>query len=142
MLASVASLTSDLWLVVEDDDNDFLLFRRACARALNPQPLVHRENDGVAAKNFLSQNAETPRLIVSDLKMPNMGGLEFLQWVRNQSALRQVRFIMLSSSDAERDVNAARTFGVDDYQVKPSGIGALTRLVQKMETPRGRKESP
>jgi DNA-binding response OmpR family regulator len=71
-----------------------------------------------------------------------MDGLEFLQWVRNQAALKQVRFIMLSSSDAERDVNAARTCGVDDYQVKPSGIGALTRLVEKMETPRGGEQNP
>jgi CheY-like chemotaxis protein len=141
-MSAEAGIASDLWLVVEDDDNDFLLFRRACARALNPQPLVHRENDGVAAKNFLSQHGETPRVIVSDLKMPNMDGLEFLQWVRNQSALRQVRFIMLSSSDAEKDVNAARTFGVDDYQVKPSGLGDLTRLVQELETPGGGQESP
>ena len=141
-MSAEARIGSDLWLVVEDDDNDFLLFCRACARALNPQPFVHRENDGIAAKNFLSNNPGTPQLIVSDLKMPNMDGLEFLEWVRNQAALKQVRFIMLSSSDAERDVNAARTFGVDDYQVKPSGIGALTRLVRKLETPGRGKESP
>ena len=137
MIATMESMSSksNVWLVVEDDDDDFFLLCRACALAFDPQPLIHREVDGSADRQFLSNNPGTPKLIVSDLKMPNMDGLELLQWVRSQDALSQVRFIMLSNSNAERDLDAARAFGVDDYMVKPSDISTFTQLVQKMEPP-------
>jgi two-component system, chemotaxis family, chemotaxis protein CheY len=125
-----------LWLVVEDDDDDFFLFCRACSRALEPQPILHREKDGVAAKTFLRNNPGAPRLIVSDLKMPGMNGLKLLQWVRSQAALSKVPFIMLSNSNDEQDVTAARAYGVDDYQVKPFDLRDYRELVQGLATGR------
>ncbi len=112
------SRPQDSWLLVEDDDNDFLFFRRACGSAFSKPPLLHRECDGFAAKTFLSANAELPGLIVSDLMMPRMDGLQLLQWVRGQPRFEPVPFVLLSSSDFERD--RAESLGADDYFVKPA----------------------
>src|ERR1044071_6588850 len=123
---------SDFWLVVEDDDNDFLLFRRACTRALNPEPLIHREKDGMTARAFLTGNANTTRLIISDLKMPGMTGLELLEWVRQQSPAPRIPFVMLSSSGAEKDVKEAQELGADDYRVKPSEFNQFVSLIREV----------
>ncbi len=77
-------LRDGIWLIVEDDDNDFFLLQRACNRGLSPQPVIHRESDGLDAKQFLSDRRDAPKLIVSDLKMPRMDGLDFLKWVRQR----------------------------------------------------------
>jgi CheY-like chemotaxis protein len=122
-----------LWLVVEDDDDDFFLFCRACARALDREPCIHRENDGVAAQAFLSGHPQRPALIVSDLKMPRMNGLELLAWIRDQDHLRRIPFVMLSSSNSEKDVTAAEGLGAADYQVKPSHLGEFVGLVKGLD---------
>ena len=122
----------DLWLVVENDDDDFLLFSRACSRALDREPCIHREKDGAAAKQFLAESRQAPRLIISDLNMPGMNGLEFLEWVRQQDTFNRVLFVMLSNSAVERDVTTARNLGADDYQVKPSEFPKFVSLIKKL----------
>ncbi|MHC1769104.1 MAG: response regulator [Verrucomicrobiia bacterium] len=125
---------SNFWLVVEDDDNDFLLFERACSLAIRSPPFIHREPDGIAAKAFLTSNHAKPKLIISDLKMPRMNGLELLDWLRREPKLRELRFVMLTSSNAEKDVSDSKQLGVDDYRVKPSSVRDLARIVEEMFT--------
>ena len=127
------SLEKRMWLVVEDDDNDFFLFRRACSRALDREPCVHRENNGLSAKAFLSKHPQPPTLIVSDLKMPQMNGLELLAWVRQQDDLSGIPFVMLSSSNVQKDVTAAEKLGATDYQVKSADLGELVCIIRGMD---------
>ena len=105
------------WLVVEDDENEFLLFSRACQRLAPSPPRLHWVKDGIKAQSHLSGNAPQPALIVSDLKMPGMDGLKLLGWAKTQPVLRGVPFMMLSNSNASRDREKARALGVDEYQV-------------------------
>jgi len=128
----MAELGSGFWLVVEDDDNDYLLFRRACSFALNPPPTIHRETDGKTAKAFLSSTSEKPKLVISDLKMPQMNGLELLDWLRHQPTLERLRFVMLSSSDLDQDVQASRRLGADDYRVKPSQFRQFVQVLREV----------
>jgi CheY-like chemotaxis protein len=130
----MASASHDLWLVVEDDDNDFLLFRRACFAALDPQPEIHRERDGKGAQAFLRSNPVQPSLIVSDLKMPRMSGLELLEWIRQQPHLTHLRFVVLTSSNQDQDVKAAQKLGADDYKVKPLDVRGLTHTIKDLST--------
>src|SRR5690349_19021130 len=111
-------IANNFWLIVEDSDDDFLLFRRACSRALNPEPMILRVKDGAAAQTIL--RSMKPRLIVSDLNMPGLTGLELLKWVRRQDELQFLRFVMLTSSSLEQDIKSAERLGVDDYRVKPT----------------------
>jgi CheY-like chemotaxis protein len=128
----MAESNPGFWLVVEDDDNDFLLFRRACSFALNPPPTIHRETDGIRAENFLTCNSEKPELVISDLKMPQMNGLELLDWLRHQPNLERLRFVMLSSSNLDGDVQAARQLGADDYRVKPSELRQFVQVIKEL----------
>jgi CheY-like chemotaxis protein len=105
------------WLLVEDTDDDYLLFRRACCRAFDRQPTLRRESDGLAAIEFLAGGADPPSLIVSDLKMPRLSGLELLKWVRGQPSVAQLPFVILSSSNAPQDREAAREAGADDFLI-------------------------
>ena len=97
-------LTDFIMLLVEDDPNDILLIQRAFAKAclVNPLKVVR---DGEEALNYLSGSGEfadrgrypLPSLILLDLKLPRKSGLEILQWLRQQPALKHIPVIVLTS---------------------------------------------
>ena len=62
-----------------------------------------------------------PRVILLDIKIPRLSGLEFLEWLHHKapSELRIIPVIVMSSSDEERDVKTAYGFGANCYMVKP-----------------------
>ncbi len=109
-----------LFLVVEDNKDDVLLLRRAFlkAKVLNP---VHIAIDGEEAIAYLSGTGKyanrvefpLPSLVLLDIKMPRVGGLEVLRWIRTQPGFSSLRVIMLTSSDEIRDVNAAYQLGAN-----------------------------
>jgi two-component system, chemotaxis family, response regulator Rcp1 len=119
------------WLVAEDEENDFLLLRRACRR-LEPEPVLFRVKDGMEAVNYLSGRTAgrvLPELILADLKMPRMNGLELLAWCKRDAVLRKVPFIMLTSSNADQDRSKAAELGVDEYLVKPASLNEFARMM-------------
>src|SRR5262249_26771779 len=120
------------WLLVEDDDNDALLFSRACRRAFPQPPAIHRETNGASAKEFLQNTQLKPRLIISDIKMPRVTGLELLDWLRQKPEFQDVRFVLLSHSDAEKDLTRARALGADAYLFKPADDKSVSRLVSSV----------
>src|SRR4029079_15862151 len=71
-----------------------------------------------------------PSLIVTDLKMPKVSGLELLAWVRQQPRLDGIPVFVLSSSDLVRDRNEATRLGATHYFVKPAGTDAYASLVK------------
>jgi CheY-like chemotaxis protein len=123
---------TDVWLIVEDNDDDFFLFRRACGEAFGSQLTLHRALDGFAALQFLSARTEPLRLIVCDFSMPRMNGLEFLKWVRSQEAFRHTRLVMLSNSGQQRGIEDAVSSRADDYQEKPLEFERLVTLVKRL----------
>src|SRR5262245_8756225 len=71
-----------------------------------------------------------PVLVLVDLKMPRMSGLELLQWIRSQPALDELPIIILSSSLRPSDKEQAMAFGTDDYFVKPGKLQNLMIMVK------------
>src|SRR5688500_5746232 len=91
-------------LLVEDDELDVLNLRRALLPHPAVNPLVHA-SDGVAALALL-RGAAVPRgrlVIVADLRMPRMNGLEFLQALRADRELSMIPVVVLTTSADERD---------------------------------------
>jgi CheY-like chemotaxis protein len=126
------ALAKGNWLLVEDNEDDFFLFQRACVRAFDYKLVLRRAQDGFVAKQLLTSRTELPSLIVSDLNMPHVNGLELLGWVRGQPHLASIPFVMLSSSAQAADKEGAIRLGADDYLVKPSRFDELVGLLKTL----------
>ena len=103
-----------LILLAEDRDDDVLLIRKAFASAYIPNPL-YVVRDGEDAVAYLAgergyanrEEYPLPSLLLLDLKMPRMDGFDVLTWIRQQSSLKAVRVVVLTSSSDLRDVTKA-----------------------------------
>ena len=107
-------------LLVEDDQVDIMNVRRAFDknRISNPLYVAH---DGVDALRMLRTGAVPPdrRLILLDLNMPKMSGIEFLRELRADSALAATPVVVLTTSNDERDKVDAYNLNVAGYLLKP-----------------------
>ncbi|MFN7138577.1 MAG: response regulator [Limisphaerales bacterium] len=127
-------------LLADDDQNDIFLMQRAFKKvALSNTLQVVRNGDEVVA--YLSGEGEYqdrtrfpfPALVILDLKMPRKSGLEVLAWIRAQNTpVRRVPVVVLTSSKQPCDVNTAYDLGVNSYMVKPVTFEHLTELVRSM----------
>lgn len=114
-------------LLVEDDPNDVLLFRRAFNRAGFANHLVVL-NDGEDALKYLKGEGPytdrtafpLPILVLLDLSMPRLGGLEVLEWLRMQPDLKHLPVIILTSSTFAPDLAKAYQSGANSFMSKPS----------------------
>jgi CheY-like chemotaxis protein len=123
-------------LLVEDDANDVELTLTALAQHnLANQIIVLR--DGAAALDYLYRRGEhagrgdqQPVVVLLDLKMPKVNGLEVLRQMKADEALRLVPVVMLTSSREERDLVASYQMGVNAYVVKPVSFGEFVQAIQ------------
>ena len=116
-------------LLVEDDPEDVTLTMRALAQhhLVNH---IHVARDGAEALTYL-QDAERPRVILLDLKLPKVTGLEVLKRIRQDERLRRVPVVILTSSREEPDIRQAYDLGVNSYIVKPVDIEQFVRAVSE-----------
>ena len=126
-------------LIAEDDANDMSLLRQAFVNAEVSCDLKHVLN-GKEAVAYLrgarpcaaqSQHA-IPDLLITDFKMPVMGGLELLSWLRHKSEFLWLPAVVLTSSEMEHDRAEALALGARAYYVKPACFGDLISLVQEL----------
>jgi len=123
-------------LLIEDDASDFRLVQRAFAK-LKPSVSMIRLTHGDEAVAYLAGEAPyenralhpIPSVILLDIKLPRRSGFEVLEWIRTQeSRLKRVPIVMLTSSRHQVDVNRAYDLGVNSYLVKPSNNSELEQL--------------
>lgn len=109
-------------LLVEDDEVDVMNVCRAFRKKGFTQHL-HLANDGIDAFQQLehqkTQLSPYPDLILLDLNMPRMGGLEFLERLRTMEDLKHMDVVVMSTSFEEIDQEKARIYGVKGYIIKP-----------------------
>ena len=115
-------------LLVEDSQDDAELTIRAIKnnKITNRIELV---KDGVGAMEFLTSDRPLPRLILLDLKLPRMNGLEVLEAIRNNPRTRLLPVVILTSSREEPDIAKAYQLGVNSYIVKPVEFDAFVKAV-------------
>lgn len=120
-------------LLVEDDQVDVMNVRRAFKKSNITNPLYVAEN-GLRALEMLRGGAVplTPLLILLDLNMPKMNGIEFLKDLRSDDRLRHLPVVVLTTSDDERDRIEAYNLNVAGYILKPvtfmNFVEAMTTL--------------
>jgi len=113
-------------LVIDDDEIDRMLVRRALQRSELSSPLFEAEH-GEQALRFLRnerefedpQKAPRPDLMLLDLNMPIMNGLELLEQLQADPQLQTIPVIVLTTSDAPSDVEQSYRLGACGYIVKP-----------------------
>lgn len=119
-------------LLVEDDPDDLFLARRALDRSGLTYVLEHAE-DGVQALDLLKKGLR-PDVVLMDINMPRMDGLEALRAIRADPAQKGLPVVMLTTSDADRDILAAFAEEATAYYAKPlrgPEIGKVVRSVAR-----------
>jgi len=126
-------------LLVEDNPEDAEMTLRAL-RKRNLANHVHWVKDGEEALDYLfcsgpyagRDPARPPKLVLLDIKMPKVDGIEVLRQVKGSAALKSVPVVVMTSSNEERDVVESYRLGVNSYIVKPVAFEAFLDTVSKI----------
>jgi len=124
-------------LIVDDDEADILLTRRSLE---NDKLLVevHEVHDGEQCLAFLRGEAPyagmpRPELILLDLNMPRMGGLEVLEALRADEELRTIPVVVLTTSTSERDILKSYNLNANCFISKPVNLKEFQRVIGALE---------
>jgi CheY-like chemotaxis protein len=125
-------------LLVEDDEKD----RELTLEALEEYNLANEVDvarDGEEALDYLyfrgrfaDRSRDTPAVVLLDLKMPKVSGLEVLRQIKADENLKMIPVVVLSSSAEERDVIESYELGVNAYVVKPVDIQQFIEAIRKL----------
>ena len=126
-------------LLVEDNPTDAEL----CIRALKKSNLANKlvwVKDGAEALDFLfatgaysgRQMTNAPKVILLDLRLPKVDGMEVLRRVKNDERTKSIPVVVLTSSKEDRDVAESYQLGVNSYISKPVGFDEFARTVSEL----------
>ena len=125
-------------LIVEDDPNDVELTMTALAD-YNLANEVVITRDGQQALDYLycrgefsTRTTDNPAVILLDLKLPKVGGLEVLQQIKSDERLKLIPVVVLTSSHEEKDMMRSYHLGVNAYVVKPVDFHEFVNAVKEL----------
>jgi two-component system, chemotaxis family, response regulator Rcp1 len=123
-------------LLVEDSAGDVRLTQEAF-HAVNPAVRLHVANDGVEALAFLRHegvyvDAPRPDLTLLDLNMPRMDGRQALALIKSDASLKTIPIVILTTSDAERDIAKSYQLHANCYLRKPVQLNAFESLAKSI----------
>jgi CheY-like chemotaxis protein len=127
-------------LLIEDDENDVFFMQRAFREAGIATPL-HVVGDGREAIDYLSGKGKfadrkawpLPCLVLMDLKLPYVLGLDVLKWLRSQPEFKSIVVVVLTSSKQDADIEKAYSLGANSYLVKPPDVHQLVAMVKRIK---------
>jgi two-component system, response regulator len=119
-------------LLVEDNPDDAGLTIRALKKHNLGNHLLHLE-DGEEALNYIfTSNNSVPKLILLDLKMPKVDGLEVLKKIKADEEKKKIPVVILTSSREDQDIVESYKLGVNAYIVKPVELGKFMKAVSDL----------
>ena len=120
-------------LLVEDSPADIELAVRALQKH-NLANRLHIARDGAEALEFLfgERGGQVPKMVLLDLKLPRVDGLEVLRRIKNDPVTRRIPVVVMTSSREERDIVESYELGVNSYIVKPVQFEAFLETVAKI----------
>jgi CheY-like chemotaxis protein len=120
-------------LLVEDDTIDALTVKRAFQDLRVTCPLVHRLNGEDALGYLMEAGHELPCVILLDLNMPKMNGIEFLRIIKMDPFLKTLPIVVLTTSGEERDIVETFKLSVAGYIVKPVDYAKFVAAVRTVD---------
>ncbi len=120
-------------LLVEDDNIDAMTVQRAFEDLKIANPLIHL-CDGEEALTYLKDKSKpSPCVILLDLNMPRMNGIEFLKAVKSQEALKPIPIVVLTTSKAEQDKIESFMLGIAGYMTKPADYKQFVEKIKMID---------
>ena len=118
-------------LLVEDDSVDAMTVKRALKELNVTNPLVHTLNGEEALKHLRAESNDNPCVILLDLNMPKMNGVEFLKVIKADDVLKKIPVVVFTTSQEEQDVVESFKLSAAGYIVKPADY---KKFVEAMRT--------
>jgi len=125
-------------LLIEDNPFEAELTIRNLKKHNLANKLLHID-DGAEALDFIFSNGkyagngiQTPKLILLDLKLPKVDGLEILRQIKNNPSTKMIPVVVLTSSKEERDIVESFKLGVNSYIVKPVEFESFSKSVAEL----------
>ena len=106
-------------MLIEDDSVDAMTVKRAMRELHVTNSLIHCLNGEEGLKYLTDPEAEKPFVILLDLNMPKMSGIEFLKAVKTYAELKPIPVVVLTTSKERQDVQASFELGAAGYMIKP-----------------------
>jgi CheY-like chemotaxis protein len=119
-------------LLVEDDKVDVLTTRRALKEIHVTNPLVVCEN-GEEGLAWLRDNADVPCLVLLDLNMPVMNGIEFLEHIKRDARLRRIPTVVLTTSEEQEDKVRTFDLGIAGYMAKSVDYRRFVEIMRSID---------
>jgi len=120
-------------LLVEDNPNDAELTQRAFRKSeLDVRLAIAR--DGAEALEYLFGGRPLPKVVLLDLKLPKIDGIEVLRRIRSDERTQTIPVVVLTSSQEERDIVECYKLGANSFVVKPVEFDRLYRTVRDLGT--------
>jgi two-component system, response regulator len=119
-------------LLVEDNPNDAELAIRALKKNNLANNLVHLEDGQEALDYLFDENNNMPKLILMDVKMPRVDGIEVLRKLKSDEKRKVIPVVMLTSSKEDKDIIEAYNLGVNAYIVKPVDFDQFVKDVTQL----------
>jgi two-component system, response regulator len=132
-------MNSKVILLVEDNPSDIDLTKRALEKGRISNELIVAQ-DGAEALEYLfctgayakRDSSQVPTLILLDLNLPNIGGLEVLRRIRENPKTRRIPVVILTSSKEEQDLAASYDLGVNSYIRKPVDFFQFAKAIEQL----------
>ncbi|NOT52257.1 MAG: response regulator [Chitinophagaceae bacterium] len=125
-------------LLVEDNEGDILLTLEAF-KELKIKNNVTVVKDGAEAIDFLKKQGDyaegcSPNLILLDINMPRLNGIEVLDFIKQDEKLKKIPVIMLTTSSSEKDISECYEKSANCFITKPLDFGSFLNVVQGIES--------
>lgn len=117
-------------LYIEDSDTDILLMQHAMKTAGLEDQFQALASAEEAKAQLESRPPPPPSVILLDLKLVGMSGLEFLAWLKRHPRLRRVPVVVISSSDLPGDLEQAYDLGASSFLTKPDGLRGYKEMTE------------
>ena len=118
-------------LLIEDDMIEVMKLNRTISKLEYPHKIIEAKN-GEEALSILYKKDRLPDIILLDLNMPKLNGIEFLSILKNDSELRYIPTIILTTSNNRKDVLECYKIGVAGYVIKPLKFSDYVELIKRV----------
>lgn len=118
-------------LLIEDDTIEIMKFNRVL-KSLNTNHKILEANNGEEALEILKNKNIIPDIILLDLNMPKVNGLDFLKILKSDSVLRYIPSVVLTTSSNHKDLMACYELGIAGYILKPLKYDEYVERIKKL----------